>query len=438
MARRRELTDLKIRNLEIKDKEYHEPVDGLPMSVRVARNGVKSYWVKFRIYPPEEMPRGRGSAKPKQVFCSIGRVEEFDLEEAKERARKMISAGKAGIDQRKVWAKEHAEAVRQAAKEHFILNELADPGDPSFLKTAWMNYVNRKTMIKPRTKQNLKRLFNHITYCLGEGILTADLKASDVGTIKAALYDRPAEFNKFRAALYSVLESEFHDERISQNIMKKNLDDVRPHTPKFRNSALSKRGVEQFKAFYEDLENFQPQQRNHARFLLCLLYTGLRPSMLRSLLKEDNGQGNFVDLETGQLTFRQHKTIAKLTEKASALVASPTALEIMRAAADAAPYSPYVFGSLDDRTGYRHLPLSEKGTQVLFRANAHRFEVEGTEKLDIYSLRHTFGTMMVNGGIPIHQLKDQMLHESIVTTQRYVKTTAATRRALANKIDEII
>lgn len=438
MARKSTLTDRKIRDLEPQDKEYRVTLDELPLSITVSPRGTKTYKVKYRIYWPEGTPQHAKYKRGQQVFPKIGRVEDFTLEEAKERARAMIAAGKKGIDQVEVWEREQSDAVRQAMKEHFILNEAADPGDSSFLKTAWMNYVDRKTKITPRTKQNLRRLFKHITDCLGEGVLTADLKPSDVGTIKAALAERPAEFNKFRAALYSVLESEYHDERISQNIMKENVDDVRPHTPKLRNTVLSKRGVEQFKDFYSNLENFPQQQHNHARFLLCLLYTGLRPSMLRSLLKTDDHEGNFVDLETGQMTFRRHKTIAKLTEKASTLVASPTALEIMRAASEAAPYSPYVFGSLDDRAGYRHLPLSEKGTQVLFRSHAHRFELEGSEKLEIYTLRHTFGTLMVNSGIPLHQLKDQMLHESIVTTQRYVRSTLETRKALAERIDNII
>lgn len=114
-------------------------------------------------------------------------------------------------------------------------------------------------------------MFKHVTDCPGEGILTVDLTASDVGATKAARADHPAEFNRFQATLYSVRENEFRDERISQNILKKHLNHVRPSTQQFRDLVLSKRGVTQFKALYGDLENFPPQQHNHARFLLCLL-----------------------------------------------------------------------------------------------------------------------------------------------------------------------
>lgn len=72
------------------------------MGVRVAKNGVKSCWATFKTYSLRDPTMGSCPATPKQVFCSIGSVEEVDLEEAKERARPMISVGKVGIDQWKV------------------------------------------------------------------------------------------------------------------------------------------------------------------------------------------------------------------------------------------------------------------------------------------------------------------------------------------------
>ena len=440
MARSTKLTDAKIRDLDPQDKDYFTPVDGLPLRVRVSRKGTKSFVVKFYIYPklpPNEEAVLTPQPRPKQVECVLGNFPSMSLETAKELAQQLIKAGKQGIDQRLVWKREEAELARKMKAIQLEYLDFADPDDPTYLKTAWNNYAANKVGISHRHALNLKRLWKHLSH-LPETTRTGDLKPSDIGKIRKTLAGTPQEFNKFRMVLFGVLETELHDGRISQNVLRKKIDSVRPFTLKYRDTILTENGVRQFIQFFSQVETFPERQQNHARFLLALLYTGQRPSMLRSLLKEDDGEGNFVDFETGLMHFRRHKTASKSTERAPTVRASKKALDIMRTACVATPYSPYVFGSHDARKHFRDLPLSERRSQEFFRKHAHLFEKEGTEKLEIYSLRHTFGTRMVESGIPIHQLKDIMLHTSILTTQRYVRSTEAARKVLAERIDEIM
>ena len=416
------------------------PVEGLPLRIKVTPRGTKSFQIKFHIYPPATDAHGNAikpKPRPTQVLYVIGNSPSTSLETAKEKAQALIKAGKNGIDQRLVWEHEEAEFKRQMQTIQMDYGSAADPDNPDFLRSAWFSYTDTKFSVQKRTLQSLKRLWKHISENLGETVRTAELKPSDIGRIKAKLADRPQEFNKFRATLFSVLETEVQDGRIHQNILRKRIDGVRPFPYKLRDTVLTPRGTQDFKVFFGNLDNFPPNRRNHARFLLVLLFTGLRPSMLRSLRKIDDGRGNFVDLQSGQMFFREHKTAHKSTSKAATILASPKALEIMKQAANATA-SPFVFGSHDARAGYWDLAVSEKACQLLFREHAHKFETIGVDKFEIYSLRHTFGATMVNAGVPLHQVKDQMLHKSIVTTQRYVRATDETRRALASRIDTII
>lgn len=440
MARTKTLTDAKIRDLDPGPEDYYISVEGYPLRIKVSKKGTKSFVVKFYIHPkltPDEQARAKQKPKLKQVEYVLGQHPAMSLDTAKELSQQLVTSGRNGIDQRKVWAAEEAEtASRMRTVQLEYLGE-SDPSNPEFLKTAWDTYGANKTGVSRRHSLNLVRLWKHVKKSLPETIKTADLKVSDVGKIRKDLFDRPQEFNKFRMVLFSVLETELHDGRISQNILRKRIEAVQPFPLKYRDTILTPKGENDFKAFFSDLSNFSHKQHNHARFLLTLLYTGQRPSMLRSLLKEDDGEGNFVDFKTGIMHFRRHKTAKKSTERAPAIKAPRIALNVMEAACEATPYSPYVFGSHDNRKKFRDLPLSERRSQELFRQHAHRFEVDGSSQLEIYGLRHTFGTRLVDHGVPLHQVKDIMLHTSILTTQRYVRTTAETRRTLADKIDDI-
>lgn len=429
MARQKTLTDAKIRDLQPESKAYKVPVEGLPMHLRVNPNGKKVYVVKYRLYTRNDS---------KQIVYKLGDTSHLNLEDAKEKATILIRQAKRGIDQRELWrqADEQFQAEIQTASIEAM--GFADLENPAFLKTAWFNFAGLKVGIGKRHEAKLKQLWRHVVENWNDTIRTKDVTVEKVLKVKKQLEDRPQEFNKFRMALNSVLDHELYEGRIDRNVVTR----VPPYPLKYRQTILSEKGVEDFKQFFSNTEQFLPKERNHARFLLALLYTGMRPSMLRSLRKEDDGFGNYLDLSPASgkpvMVFRFHKTSKKRSEKAVYVPVSQNAVTVMKAAASATPWSPYVFGSHDDRARYRDLPLSEKRNQEFFRRHVHRFEKEGPEKFDLYGLRHTFGSMLVAAGIPINQVAEMMLHTNIVTTQRYIKSTDKTRQSVVERIEEII
>ena len=434
MARRKELTEAKIRDLEARAETYSVPVDGLPLHVVVSPKGKKSYRVKFRIYPPapsEYAPR----PSPKQVEYVFPDSHVISLETAKERTRQLIESGKQGIDHREVWRIEKDELARKMKTIQADYNGYADAENPEFLKTAWDNYAATKSGVGRRHKLNIKRLWKHAEAGFGASKRTKDLTVSDVGKVKAALADTPQEFNKFRQTLFAVLELEVLEERISRNILRSKNKLTAPNPVKYRQTTLTEKGIQDFKEFYGNPENFDDIERNHARFLICILMTGQRPGMLRSLRREDDGVGNYLNLESGAMVFRKHKTAAKTTSTAETVFASEGALEIMRAAMRDSPDSPYVFGNIK---AYKQEPLSEKRTEIVFRNYADKFETNSAEKLTTYSLRHTFGSTLARKNVHISMIKDQMLHSSVITTQQYIKTTEESRRQLAKSLDDLI
>lgn len=398
------------------------------MHVRVNPTGKKVYIVKYRLYTRNDS---------KQIVHTLDDTSHLSLEDAKEKATILIRQAKRGIDQRELWrqADEQFQAEIQTAQIEAM--GLADLENPAFLKTAWFNFAGLKVGIGKRHEAKLKQLWRHVVEYWNDTIRTKDVTVEKVLKVKKQLEDRPQEFNKFRMALNSVLDHELYEGRIDRNVVTR----VPPYPLKYRQTILSEKGVADFKTFFANVDQFLPKEQNHARFLLALLYTGMRPSMLRSLKKEDDGAGNYLDLTspTGpMMVFRSHKTAKKRSEKAIYVPVSQQALLVMKAAASATPWSPYVFGSHDDRARYRDLPLSEKRNQEFFRKHVHRFETQGPEKFDLYGLRHTFGSLLVAAGIPINQVAEMMLHSNIVTTQRYIKSTDKTRQSVVERIEQII
>ncbi|WP_430463249.1 tyrosine-type recombinase/integrase [Tabrizicola sp.] len=429
MARQKTLTDAKIRDLQPQDKAYKVPVEGLPMHLRVNPNGKKVYVVKYRLYLRNET---------KQIVHTLDDTSHLNLEDAKEKATILIKQAKRGIDQRELWrqADEQFQAEIQTASIEAM--GFADLENPAFLKTAWFTVVGLKVGVSKRHEQKMRQLWRHAVEHWNDTIRTKDVTVEKLLRVKKALEDRPQEFNKFRMVLNTVLRHETYEGRIDRNVVSR----VQPFPLKYRQTILSERGVTQFKEFFANTEQFLPKERNHARFLLALLYTGVRPNMLRSLCREDDGENNFMDwgTETGKpmMVFRKDKTSKKRREQAAFIPITKPALEVFKAAASATPWSPFVFGSHDNRRRFRDLPLSEKRNQEFFRKHAYRFDVEGAGKFDIYCLRHSFGSVLAAAGIPINQVAEMMLHANITTTQRYIKSTEKTRQSVVERIEEII
>lgn len=432
MARQEKLTDAKIRDMEPRDKPYFVPVPGSTLKVRVMPGGTKAYYLRWRVKQPDGSlkqigsvigyPPGQGALKP------------LDLDGAIAKAHQLIAHGKKGIDPRPAWDAEEQAELRQSQTDQMDALGTNDPENEEFLKTAWDTYYANKKGVTPRHLRKMKNAWKQIAEHVSATIRTKDLTTAHINDMRQAMEDRPAEFNKVRMALSNVLRHEISAGRLEKYI----LLDVPLYPPKRRLTILSEEGVKQFQKFFGDLEQFAAIDQPHARFLLGLLYTGMRPTTLRSLQKEDTGENNFVDWKrgpNGMIVIRYDKTAKKRTEPFVPVPMTEKAAKVMRAASAAAPWSPFIFGTADSRKTFAEMPLSVKRTEQFFRKHAGKFDLEGYGKFDIYCLRHTFGSILAAENIPLKAVGEMMLHTNVATTEKYVKLTKKSRLETIQKIE---
>lgn len=393
-------------------------------SLRIGASGKCAWIASYRI------GRGRGGIKK---LVTLGRPPVMACEDARHLAALLVVDGRKNVDLKAVWDAE--EIAEKEARDAKILAYYSDfsPDDLSFLKNAWVDAMKLKSSNSARYQQNLLRLWKYVELKYGHDIKTVDLDIAKLSELKNSMSKTPAQFNKFRAALNSVLEREVYEGRISRNPLRQ----IGSFTPKFRDTILTDIGVREFNEFYSDIASFTEKQQNHARFFLCLLKTGQRPAMLRNLLKADDGVGNFVDFKRSEMVFRHHKTVKKTAEHAARIPFSLAVKRLMEDAMSVNSASDYVFCNLQ-RSHYRALPIAERWGQGFFSSNAAKFDTEGTGKFVLYSLRHTFGSQLVNASVPLIQVSNMMLHSSILMTQKYLKTTEKNRQSVVDRIDSLL
>lgn len=409
---KRKLSDHLVNTVKAQDKTYKIWDTVQPgLFLEVSNKGKTSWKVKYRI--------GKG-ASALQKLVTLEDPRYLTCDEARAKAAELYYEGKKGVDVAHLWKEQEQEQIKASITR--ALDEdygLADPENPTFLKTAWMNTISLKPRLTPRYERNLERLWKHVADRYGDNIKTVEMTVDKINIIKKDLEETPAEFNNFRNILYSTMMNEVEDGRLQRNPVKR----VSAYVTKYREVFLSPKGIKQFKEFYSNYENVRPNQLNIARFFLCLLMTGQRPTLIRHLHKHDNGNNNFVDFEKNRLVFRNHKTDEKSQEQAIIIPVSEEVIETMRQAKNVNPDNPYIFCSHDMRRKFNILPISEKRSQELFKKNASKFDVEGYGRFDMYCLRHTFGTHLTDQGVPITVVGKMMMHSNILTTQRYAKAT---------------
>ncbi|MDE3237860.1 MAG: tyrosine-type recombinase/integrase [Paracoccaceae bacterium] len=396
--------------------------------LRLTASGKHSWIAKYRL------GQGRGGI---QKLVTLGTPPILSCDDARFKAAQLVTAARQNVDLFQQWQDEAEEAKKVRQTRILASYDVVDLENPAFLKSAWFHHVDLKVGIKKRSREKMKGMWKHIRNNIKENILTKDLTPDHLLKIQKALEETKPEYNKFHSFLSSVLEAEVYAGRIERNIAKR----VKKHATKYRDTVLSERGVKQLKEFYSNPENFTKHEQNQARWILCVLLTGSRPSTLASLRKQDDGENNYLDLsdpENPVMVVRDHKMKRYSNLNFITINITQQAAEIMQKAINETPWSPYVFGSMDKRANFSQEQISVKGREELFKKHRDSFEKEGYEPLVTYSLRHTFGTMLVAAGVPLKNVADIMLHNSIVTTQRYVKTTQRSRKDTVKRLESII
>ena len=152
-------------------------------------------------------------------------------------------------------------------------------------------------------------------------------------------------------------------------------------------------------------------------FVLAMLYTGCRPIELRGLTWAD------VNFETGKLSFYRSK-VGNSDELDMHPVLERELRTLREAHGDAAGPKSAVF-----------LNRYGRPWKDMTRAWKRTTKAAGLDGLVMYSLRHTFATHFLDDGGAATDLKAQLGHSELTTTQRYADLVSKRRRKTVRGMD---
>jgi integrase len=393
--------------------------------LKVEPSGKRRWIIKYRI--------GKGRSAPiKYANIGIGDARYVDVDHARTEAKKYREHGREGRDYaiQAVAADAALDAEFDENIQDAMLSE--DGIHPTQLKYAWMDEVDNNVGVTEGYRNANRRYYKIIERELGIELRTADLTVEHVRSIKNKMLDRPNSFNRFRTVLISVLNRQIEAKRIQSNVAKL----VKPLQEKVRDVYLTEEGIKQFEAKFSDYAKFHHGYLNHVRALRCVLYTGQRPTTILTILRHDDGENNYVDFANKRLIIRRYKTARKSTAKAQDVLVTDKAIEIMKEARDAHD-SPYVFANLWPTKSTYGKAISWVAIGRFFEKNKAGLEKAGTDKLTVYSLRHTFGTHLYKISPDLKSVGSMMLHTTTKTTERYAKVTELMREREVKNVAKI-
>jgi len=172
-------------------------------------------------------------------------------------------------------------------------------------------------------------------------------------------------------------------------------------------------------------ESCRPLDKQAPLLVRVLYKTGIRRKELLELALAD------VDLERREIFVRHGKGDKSRTVpiEDKDLLARLAALRDARARATPDYQTTPVF------TSTRGGRLSETSYYKIFRRVLAVAELGGA-RITPHALRHTFGSVLCNRGVPVPEVKDLLGHEDIASTMIYVHTTPAGLRAAVRRLDE--
>jgi len=158
-----------------------------------------------------------------------------------------------------------------------------------------------------------------------------------------------------------------------------------------------------------------------ARLLVGALETGARQGELLSLQWAD------VDLERREIRLRAEKTKDREDRWIPISVRLHGFLELGRhdPAGEELPATAYVFG---DALGGRLASVKKAWTTACRKAQI--------ADLHFHDLRHEAGSRMLEGGVPLHHVKEILGHASIATTDTYLNATRLGLHDSMRRLDE--
>ena len=160
------------------------------------------------------------------------------------------------------------------------------------------------------------------------------------------------------------------------------------------------------------------------RALLVVLYrSGVRISEALQLYPKD------IDLESGSVTVlegkrRKRRTIGGIDPQAAAIIERWLAERSRRGINGRHPLFCTITRDLAGGPDGPGRPLGSAYCRALFKRLGRRAEIE--KRVHPHGLRHTCATEMANEGHPIHVIMQQLGHESLAVTGKYIGGLAPT------------
>lgn len=361
------LTKRVIDSLEVKDKQYEVPdseVKGL--TVRIGANGRKSFCLLYRIGKGRTAPKGR---------LTLGTVQEWTIEQARDWARKKL-----------VEAREGKDPAAQQKK---------DKTTP-FFNDCFTSFIeHHKAHVKPKTIKEYEagaRLY--ILPRLGKKKVDK-IQHSDIEALHFSLKNTPYQANRTVGTL-----SVFFNWCEKMGYIPRNSNPVK--------------GIEKYKEYkreiYMQAEDIRKigkviaelKEENNSDFYVLyaiemLIYTGARLSEITSLKWE------YIDFENKRINLPDSKTGFKV------IPLSEYAIKLLKEIPD--NKAGYVFKGIGV-TG--HIVCVKRAwRRILERAGL------AESKWRIHDLRHSFASQAVSNGVSLPLVGAMLGHKTPQTTARY-------------------
>jgi len=165
---------------------------------------------------------------------------------------------------------------------------------------------------------------------------------------------------------------------------------------------------------------FKAPQRLKQRVLLCLIYSaGLRVSEVCKLKLND------IDFNRKQIHIRQSKN-----NKSRYVVLSEFIAKGIKQYIEGAKPSVFLFNGSEKGT-----PLSHNAVQQSFRLAMKKADIQ--KDACVHTLRHSFATHLLEQGVDIVTIKEQLGHAHVQTTMMYLHIAQVERSLAHSPLDRL-
>lgn len=345
----------------------------------------------LRVYPSGRKVFAIGYwHKGRKRFLVLGPVGVLTLDEARERARRLLVQARDGNDPR---------------------GQRSAPGQSPTVAQLMVRYFSDHAEVnkKPRSVKADRSLTDcHILPNMGKRRL-CDLDRDEIRAFHQKLKATPVNANRALSLLSKAfsLAEEWGWRKPNSNPCL----GVKRFTEKSRDRFLTSEELRRLATVLQDLESTGEESPHVTGAIRLLLFTGCRMSEIRDLRWED------VDLTNGVLNLPDSKTGAKK------VILSGAAIDLLRSLPREAG-NPWVI--VGKKPGEHLTDLERPWRRIRTEA--------GLDDVRLHDLRHTFASLGAGLNLSLHVIGGLLGHTQAETTMRYAHLANDPKREAANAI----